>query len=317
MVFTQIFCWLIVAIGSCCFLAGCSAYRTVRIETLEPAKFFLERGNRIAFLDRNIFSQVDSAQIALSQKMIAKSFSDGINDGLVSAEPSNTPIILEQIDASGSKDHLPEMLEYQQIVRLCSKFKMDYIVSLENHFLQRKDKKYHYSWLIRLYHYSSFTPVDSCVFENKLSKTKKDELMDELMETSWKTGVKYAERILPYWKESERRVYRNGKALRLGDMFYRSGQLDEAIKVWSAARQISVEEAVRAIFNLAWVHENAGDIEMAAQLLKEAEQLAKGQNIRPKDADYLKEYLKIINLRIENIKLLDNQIKKDSINGQL
>lgn len=316
MVFTQIFCWLIIIIGSCCFLSGCAPYKTVRIETLEPAQVFLDGGDRIAFLDRNIFFQPDSPRVSFLPKRLANSFSDGLSTGLMNAMSPTEPIILENTEAKRRKEQFSQPLDYQQVARLCSKFKIDYIVSLENHFLEFKDQTYQYNWIIRLYHDGSSTPIDSCVSEKK-SILKTDGSMNELLDVSWENGMKYAERIKPYWKEDERRVYRKGKALHLGYVFFRAGQLEEAIQMWSAARQVSPEQAVRASFNLAWLYENSGDMETAAQILKEADQQAKGQDIKSEDADYLKKYLKRIEQRIENIKLLDNQIKKDTINEQL
>ena len=68
--------------------------------------------------------------------------------------------------------------------------------------------------------------------------------------------------------------------------------------------------------NLAWVYENAGDIEQALQILKETKQIAENENLDNKTTVYLNDYLKIIEKRTEQIKKLDEQIKKDSDDEQ-
>ena len=75
-------------------------------------------------------------------------------------------------------------------------------------------------------------------------------------------------------------------------------------------------QAIKAGLNLAWVYENAGDIEQALQILKETRQIAENENLDNKTAVYLNDYLKIIEKRTEQIKKLDEQIKKDSDDEQ-
>ena len=128
--------------------------------------------------------------------------------------------------------------------------------------------------------------------------------------------MEYAGRITPHWKESERRLYRSGKVVRTGYIFYKAERLDEAIEIWSVARQASTMQAIKAGLNLAWVYENAGDIEQALQILKETKQIAENENLDNKTTVYLNDYLKIIEKRTEQIKKLDEQIKKDSDDEQ-
>ena len=75
-------------------------------------------------------------------------------------------------------------------------------------------------------------------------------------------------------------------------------------------------QAIKAGLNLAWVYENAGDIEQALQILKETKQIAENENLDNKTTVYLNDYLKIIEKRTEQIKKLDEQIKKDSDDEQ-
>lgn len=128
--------------------------------------------------------------------------------------------------------------------------------------------------------------------------------------------MEYAGRIVPHWKESERRIYRFGKVVRMGYIYYKAEKLDEAIDIWSVAGQ-SPSQAIKSGLNLAWVYENAGDMEQALQILQTTKQLAEKENIHNKTTVYLDEYLKIVEKRAEQVERLDEQIKKDIDDEQL
>lgn len=313
MVFTQIFRWLTVITGGC-LVSGCITYRTLRIETLEPAQVVLEKEGRLAVLNRNLLYRADSMANAAVRKAysypdVPTAFCDGLNGGLAFAEPVDTVIVIESMEKMYCKDSLPQPLNPGTVAKICSKFGIAYLISLESHFYQPHNKQAYYEWFVRLYD-SQGIIVDSVQMRKK-TKYKKNTfaLKDEILMNSWDNGKEYVGRITPHWVETERRLYRTGEILRLGYLYYQLGQMDEAIKTWSMAQQFSTGESIRAAINMACLYENTEDMESAVWVLREALQMAEEKGITDKDVAYLKKYLKIIEKRIENIELLNYQIK--------
>lgn len=320
MVFTQILCWLTVITGSCYFFPGCVAYHTMRIETLEPAQVMLESEGRLAFLNRNLLYRADSTahisvRNAYSFDDVPTAFSDGLNGGLAFAEPIDSVIVVKNTDRTYCKDSLPSAILPEIVEKICSKFGIAYLISLECHFYQQMDKKAYHKWYVRLYD-SQGVIIDSALIKNEMKSSKNTfVLQDEILMKSWDNGKEYAERITPHWAETERRIYRTGDILRLGYLYFRLGQTDEAIKAWSVAQHFSTGEAIRASINLAYLYENGEDMENAVRVLREAVQMTKENDVTGKDVTYLEKYLKIIEKRIENTDVLNYQIKK-SINNE-
>lgn len=319
MVFTQIFCKLTLVAFCFSLLSGCVSYRKVKIEMLEPAEVALKENSLLAYLDRNIVYKPDSlAPLWNIRKRVPKIFGEGFNAGLFYAEPTDTALIVEENRSSYYRGAYPPPLPQDIVVKLNKKLAIDYIISLECHYLNRKDNKNYYNWFLRLYDTRIGQPVDSLVITDKVSNSKDVFVVqDDILQKSWDKGLEYAGRIAPHWKESERRIYRFGKVVRMGYIYYKAEKLDEAIDIWSVAGQASPAQAIKSGLNLAWVYENAGDMEQALQILQATKQLAEKENIHNKTTVYLDEYLKIVEKRAEQVERLDEQIKKDIDDEQL
>lgn len=317
MVFTQILCKLTLGALGFSLMAGCVTYRKVTIEMLEPAEIVLEENSFLVYFNRNVVYRPDSLATfwKISRKQVSKVFGDGLNAGLFYAEPADTAVIMEEKGSNYYKGEFPPPLSPEMLIKLHEKLNVDYIISLECHYLSSKDDKNSYNWFVRLYDAWEGQAIDSLVMTNKIKNSKNIfVLQDDIMQQSWDKGMEYAGRITPHWKESERRLYRSGKVVRMGYIYYKADKIDEAINIWSVAGQASCSQAIKAGLNLAWVYENAGDMEQALQILKNTKQLVEEKDINNKTTAYLDEYLKIMEERVKQINLLDEQIKKDSDN---
>lgn len=318
MVFTQIL-YKLTLIAFCCGLSsGCVSYRKIKVEMLEPAEVVLKENSLLAYLDRNIIYKPDTLPPLWNiRKQVPEIFGEGLNGGLFYAEPTDTAIVMKEKKSSYYRGAYPPSIDPEMLTKLNEKLGVDYIVSLECHYLERQDNKNNYKWFIRLYDAEVGQTVDSLVMSSKVTNSKDIyTLQDDILQKTWDKGLEYAERIVPHWKESERRIYRSGKVVRMGYIYYKADKIDEAIGIWSVAERISPSQAVKAGLNLAWVYENEGDMEQALQILKATRQLAEREHLENKTTLYLDKYLKIVEKRAEQIKLLDQQIKNDSDNEQ-
>lgn len=319
MVFTQILCKLTLVALCCSFFSGCITYRKVKIEMLEPAEIVLKENSLLAYYNRNVIYKPDTlfTPWKISRKQVSKIFGEGFNGGLFYAEPADTAVVMEEKGSNYYRGELPPPLYSDIVVKLHKKLSIDYIISLECHYLDHKDNKNYYNWFVRLYDARVGKPIDSLLMTSKITNSKNIyALQDDVMQKTWDKGSEYAGRITPHWKESERKVYRTGKVVRTGYIYYKAGKTDEAIDIWSVAGQTSPLQAIKAGLNLAWLFEDAGDMEQALQILQETKQLAEKENIQSKTTAYLDEYLKIIRKRVEQVNQLEKQIKKDTDDEQ-
>lgn len=126
---------------------------------------------------------------------------------------------------------------------------------------------------------------------------------------AWDMGANYARRILPSWVHTERRIYCQGKILRVGDALLLNGREEEAIRIWENAIKLENKTALRAGINLAWVYENAGEFGQAEALLQKALNLARRLQIKRGDKTYIEYYLQIIRQRRERLTVLEQQMQ--------
>lgn len=318
MVFTQILYKLTLAAFCFSCVSGCVSYRKVKIEMLEPSEIALKENSVLAFLDRNIIYKPDTLPLLLNiRKQVPEIFAEGLNGGLFYAEPTDTAVVMKERKSSYYRGEYPPPVNPDALVKMNQKLGLDYVISLECHYLDRQVHPKHYKWFVRLYDVQTGQSVDSLVMSAKVTNSKDIyTLQDDVLKKTWSKGMEYAERITPHWKESDRRIYRSGKVVRMGYVYYKAEKMDEAIGIWSVAGQASPSQAVKAGLNLAWVYENGGDMEMALQILQETRQLAEEEHLNNKTTAYLDEYLKIVEKRAGQVKQLDEQINKDSDDEQ-
>lgn len=312
MVFTQVFCRLIAISAGLVMGASCSTYRILPIEIFEPGQVFVDSGKRIAYFDRNICYRSDKdfflRAYDIPMRMDAsENFFDGLKAGLSDNGHKDTLLYMQATSHTYPNEQTPEPIEPLQLREFFGQFKMDYIIVLEYHRFRRdtNSTKYKSEWFLRLYSEQDSVAIDSFTFKQDLR-----EVLDadhNSAESDWNNGYRYAERIIPHWTRTVRRVYNKEKVLRVGDLFLRNGNIDQAFELWKAALSQPPKVALRASVNIAWLYENSGDFEMARQVLTEALQKAKEKNIVNEDAIYLNEYLKMIEKRILSEKKLNQQ----------
>lgn len=314
MVFIKILCRLTIG-GLCILLFSCTTYRTLYIEVMEPAKVQLKPGGRMALIDRNIqygkpIHHLFSNQEGVGRGDVYVQFARGISSVFSAVSPSDSllPLAVEKA-TKWKKDVFPAQIIKDSVRSLCRKFGLDYLISIEMQYYNADREKLNNNWFIRLYE-SDGKVIDTMLLTHQMrwKEWGEEEFEYLILGGAWDKGAEYGRRIIPYWEETERRVYHSGNILRLGDAYFRDGKIDEAIKVWSGAMQLSPKTALRAAVNLAWIYENAGDFEGALNLLEEVRTGTKNKKINERDKEYLDQYIQVIRQRIEKGKILDQQI---------
>lgn len=318
MVFTKIFRRLIFVLSGCLCLS-CSAYRICQVEVLQPASLQLEQGKRVVLIDRNIHFNTGSLTVKgeipeLEESNLYRQFADGMNamieetghlDSLRTLEPGQTVLLNE--------GNFPPHLSQDSIRRICQAAMADYVASIEIQYYSVADSYLKNNWLLCLYDPDSVNIVDSVFLRTVVAAVDDvpEDVLNNIIASFGEQGATYAWRLVPFWAETERRIYNNGKLLRLGDFLLRDNKTEEAIKIWTAALQLSPKTAVRAGINLAWIYENAGDFEQALDILKQMQTLATKEKLNNDVTVYLGEYMQVIKKRIKEFQLLISAENKD------
>lgn len=314
MVSTQIFCRVITVIICLMTAASCRTYRTLSIDVLEPAQVLLKNKGKIAYYDRNIRYKSDNAYFLRTydipmRTQASGSFFEGLAAGLKANDRQDTVLLMEERKITFPEIFPPAEASQAELRRLFQTLNLQYIITLEYQHITKQEtgSGFQTEWLLRLYSKDNITAIDTFIHKEPVKYTVPSD-NEYLEEDSWNIGYHYAERLVPHWKNSVRRVYNKGKVLRLGDSFLKGNNTDQAFNVWEAALGKSPQLTIKAAINIAWLYENAGDFELAWQILSNALQQAKEQNIVNEDVDYLNKYLKIIEERIKAKEQLDMQL---------
>lgn len=293
---------------------SCAPYRILPIEILQPAKIQLDYSKRIALLDRNIhrenspvvFTEPDTAV------SVAKEFVKGINYVFTNMNLDTVFHLKAGDSVAVAEGVFPFAFPADTIQLLCQKYQIDYIISTEIQYYEYQKNTITSKWLIRLYENGQESPLDSVTISKHITEIEyinEKDLHSFLKAIFWDGGMEYAQRIVPSWLQTERRVYRQGKVLGMGDLFLQEDKTEEAIGIWESALQLSPRTAIKARINLAWIYENAGDFEQALAFLQEAEKLANEKRFKNTVTVYLKEYIRLIKQRIDYRDQLDKQMK--------
>lgn len=304
MVFAQIFRGIIAA-GVGGLLFSCTAYRTLHIEVLEPAQLALDSGARIGLLNRNIIYRVDSMfplyqYEGITRKDLYHHFQAGVNDVFLSEGRFDTVLPLEvQVKTFLPDQTRVEPFSPSALWNMYREFKVDYLISLEFHTYHPLVKKDYIApaWFVRLYDCRMDSLMNSVLLIGEKLKLggSREEMIEEVAVGTWEEGQKYARKITPHWEKTERRIYNKGKILRLGDVFFREGKINQAFDLWMAAYQKAGKQSLRAAINLAWLYENSDDFEQALQILEQAET----KEVKLKDRQYAEMYIEEIKKRTE------------------
>ena len=267
--------WMAVGLFS-----SCVSYRVLDVEVLEPAVVHLERGSRLAFFDRNAEGRETIIRFAEPsvRRELTVEFGRGMDYQLLQAG-LDTVLLLgnyqeEKVDSLSAQPPLVR----DSVWAICSRFGLDGLVSLEAVFYDYRQGDIHCRWL---------------------------ELLSVLY---WDAGARYAQRLVPSWQETQRRIYRRGKVLGLGDAFLRNERVKEAEALWEQVASLPDKTGVQACINLAWIAESREDFVRAQEWLLRAEDLAGQGKVEGKTVAYLQEYLRLLEKRIAQRKLLESQI---------
>lgn len=295
---------------------ACSPYRTLSVEILQPAEVYLEPNHRLALLDRNFITPSQTGSLletcgGISRRDLFVEFVHGMNQVLGETHFFDTLLPLGmETETRWEDDRWPGPIEPDSVRELGTECKADYLAVVEMQFYKPGRHDFADQWGIRLYETASGRPVDSVLLASTHAWNMQDEedLKTDLLGAAWDKGAELARRIVPYWEKTVRRVYCSGKTLRLGDAFYQENRLAEAEQVWQGARQLAPKIALRAMINLAWLAENAGEFQRASGLLEEAGKFAADQHMEGEEVSYLRQYMDMIDLRISKANILDRQL---------
>lgn len=314
MVFAQILRRLII-LSAVSLMVSCATYRVLDVEILQPAKIQVEPGKRMALLDRGL--RKENSPIVFSEPLedteLIREFGYGLNSVMTEME-YDTVLMLTGKERFFVKDNIyPFLLPADSVTAWCSKFNVDYIISLDMVYFEKNGYYLRAKGKVSLYKNDAQAALDSITLDKLLPYTAYEDtdlLLQDLHVAFWEQGEKYARRIIPSWAATTRRVYNYGKVLGLGDVLFKEGKTNEAIEIWEGALKISDKMAIQASINLAWVYENEGDYEYALTLLKEAKTLAEQKGIHNQDIIYLEKYIGTIQQRIQQQEILNQQIIK-------
>ena len=80
MVFTQIFRGLIIGLVVAAF-TSCTSYRLMEVEVLQPSQLQIEKGKKIALLDRNVRRKVSPVVFTdgVTEVSLIRDFANGLN----------------------------------------------------------------------------------------------------------------------------------------------------------------------------------------------------------------------------------------------
>ena len=302
------------------WLASCTAYRVMPVEVLEPAQYPLQQSKQIGILDQHI-CQVLSSDVFLNHSSeinrdnLFDEFAKGIKYIYSGVHPDDSVIVLRNRRVFWQADSIcPHALAPDSICEVCHKLGIDYLISLEAVYYHITERAEDFStrWLVRLYSAEAPHIVDSLLLIDSIGQgyyAEEQEMVGRIRVGAWDMGANYARRILPSWVHTERRIYCQGKILRVGDALLLNGREEEAIRIWENAIKLENKTALRAGINLAWVYENAGEFGQAEALLQKALNLARRLQIKRGDKTYIEYYLQIIRQRRERLTVLEQQMQ--------
>ena len=276
--------WMTVGLFS-----SCVSYRVLDVEVLEPAVVHLERGSRLAFFDRNAEGRENIIRFAEPsvRRELTVEFGRGMDYQLLQAG-LDTVLLLgnyqeEKVDSLSAQPPLVR----DSVWAICR-------------------------WLLRLYDGYEGIPVDLIVLEDSFPEEEfggdSYALVELLSVLYWDAGARYAQRLVPSWQKTQRRIYRRGKVLGLGDVFLRNERVKEAEALWEQVASLPDKTGVQACINLAWIAESREDFVRAQEWLLRAEDLTGQGKVEGKTVAYLQEYLRLLEKRIAQRKLLESQI---------
>ncbi len=329
MVFIKVLCSLIRAAVATGLLlhSSCTAYREYSFETAIPAEHTLEGGRKIGFLDRQSYKPaidtliiLNGIELTVGSGQMATVFRNGFYSCYAETYPLDSlPVIVTEEMKQWDSDTTQEALLPSDVMRICRKNGLDYLLSWES-FRYKSDPVKHsvtgYA-LVCLYSGKDGKEISFRWLENEFADcfsagngfygeggyTEGVLCMQGKM---WDKGYWYAQKWVPGWRKTERRIYVAPKTVGVGEFYYREGDKERAAGIWQAAVSGKPKTALRAYLNLALMCELEEDFEGALAWLRKAQQrigtAASGE------AAYVKMYVRELETRLKNRPLLEGQL---------
>ena len=331
MVFAEVLRSVIRIAGSALLLVcfSCTSYRELSFEVVTPSKHTLEGDKKIGFLNRQSYKPAsdtsflfNGVKIQLGPGQMAEVFRNGFYTHYSGTYPMDTlPVTVTEEMKLWDRDTLPEPLSPLDVILICRRHGLDYILSWEafHYTLTPSKNSVNGNFLIRLYSGGTGEVVSSkklqesffnCLYYSSDASSslfeKQQNIVNCMKGGMWDKGYWYAHEWVPRWQNTARRMYVAPKALGVGDLYYRKDNKDKAYEVWNAAAAGKSKVAVRACLNLALMYELEEDFETALAFLKEAQGIA--EKTAYKDIEYLNNYIQAIEKRIENRPAAEQQL---------
>lgn len=308
----------LVILSGCGLLVSCMSYRTIPIEIMKPATIELGEGSKVALLDRNI-SCLNQNKIwipfssEIDRTSLFQEFADAVNNVIATTQYTDSLLLLrEQGETLLENFSQLQRLPADSIQALCERFNLDYIISIEALYFVPPSKKIYRSnnCFIRLYAKDVPVPLDSVLLQDKIQEDiyETENIEARILDGMWDMGNMYAFRIVPYWKQTERRIYTGGRILKVGNALLVAGKTEEARKIWENATKISGKKAIFAAINLAWIYENQDDFEQAISVISKAQCNPAVVKLTDEELNYLNAYRQIIEQRQKEYLMLNQQL---------
>lgn len=303
-----------------CFSA-CAGFRTLEVSVLQPGKLNLEKSNlRVMFLDRKLIHETDRftaaalyQAVGLRRADVVDCFYDGLRDGLRNGvRPVSLTKGLGLSPRYIPDGMVPTPMTLMEIRRGNRVGNNQYILGMEYcDFGLVGGREVHLddNILLRLYRVADGSVVDE-VRSDTLglrAETVPGDDFATICNFFYNKGWAYAERMLPTWKPTLRRIYGGNRVLELGDYYFEQEKYDDAQTVWTRALSMKPIVAVKAAVNLAWLYERQENYEAAKALLEAALKSYPGRK-DPALQNYVEDYLRDIQERIDTEDEITNQL---------
>ena len=301
---------------------ACRSYQELQVDTLKPAEFNLKDQARLVLVDRKIVHQRDHLSsktlrdaLGVTRDDLVNFFYIGLEDGLAWGEKKMT---LERLYGMNKvvvdDEYVAPPLIMASILNSTHLTMPDYVLSVEycRFYLPENGRvELSNNLVLCLYDPMSGEMLDSLVSNRLYAQTRRNPLDPHasVREYMYQKGWSYAERLVPVWVPSTRRIYENHRLLKTGHYFFIKDDLTRAKTFWEAALKLKPDTSVKAAVNLAWLHEREGDFDLALQLLLQAQKRLQEEGTKKNtDTTYLEDYIKILQQRIEDSDKLSEQI---------
>lgn len=310
---------------------SCQPLTSIKIETIVPADIdFPGNFNKIVFINLATDINYDDKMDTLLYNIITQEMSLGFMDAIqqsVGVDSSNFLYVKGYPEKE--KFYKLDTVSWQYMKKISGQSDADIFIVLDSLNLSMESEliKESYSYPVEYYKYrqlavniswSVFDMVDKkrldkYYYNDTLlwdargySKVEIDKKMQSversIRETSYFAAVDYAKRIFPEWQSETRYYFHLGnKDFVKADQFVKNENWEEASKIWkNYTNNIDKEIASRACYNMAFVSEIEGKLELAIEWAEKSNKI--------KNKSRTRYYISWLKIRQKDLKKLQKQI---------